>query len=207
MEEAIRTRPDLKNLQLQKANALAALQLAKNSSLPSVSIGGALIHRDNGRYANSAFREVPTGRYPEYSVEFRVEYPLWDEGNKADVRNARVSLRQIVIKEREIKRRIRDELREGYDRIQVTHEILKKSQIAHTQTRAFYFGLLRRYRQGRFTAVAVKNALDSLAQARQALVQARINFNISLVRYDLVRNSIFRKFEIDVNRVLAPRSN
>jgi len=113
-----------------------------------------------------------------------------------------VGLRQLAIQERKLKRQIRDEVGEGLAQIKVAHEVLQKAINAEQQTRAFYYGLLRRYRQGRFTAVAVKNALDALAQSRGALMGAKINFNIAIVRYDLVRNKIFQKYNIDINRVL-----
>ncbi len=200
---AFANRPEIKNLKLQMENARMALELAKNSRLPSVTIGGSLAHRDQGLRARTAFNEVPSGKFPEYSVEFKVEYPLWDAGSKADVRNAKVSLRQLSIQKSNLERQIRDEIAEGYQRIQVAHEVLEKTAGAERQNRAFYFGLLRRYRQGRFTAVAVKNALDALAQSRQALMQAKINFNISLVRYELTRNKIFQKYDIDVEKVLG----
>ncbi len=199
---AFETRPDLKNIRLQILNAKAALELAKNQRYPSVTIGGSLAHRDFSFEKNSSFREVPSGRYPEYGIEFKVEYPLWDEGTRVDVRNAKVSLRQLDEQDRLLKRRVEDEIREGLDRIRANHEVLEKAKSAEKETAAFYYGLVYRYRQGRFTAVAVKNALDALAQSRQALMQARVNYNISLVRYELARNSVFRKFHIDIDKVI-----
>ena len=202
LKMAFQTRPDLKNLRLQMDNAKAALELAKNQRLPSVTIGGALSHRDFSFEKNSSFHEVPRGRYPEYAVEFKVEYPLWDEGVRVDIRNAKVSLRQLDEQDRVLKRKVADEITDGLDRVRANHEVLQKAVDAEKQTAAFYGGLVYRYRQGRFTAVAVKNALDALAQSRQALMQARVNYNISLVRYELARNSIFRKFNVDIDRII-----
>ena len=199
---ALDTRPDIKNLKLQMENARLALELARNNQLPSVSLGGTFSHRDQGRKGSTAFREVPSGKYPEYAVEFKVEYPLWDEGIKVDARNARVSLRQIKIRDEQLRRQIKDEIDTGLQSVKTAHESLKKAISAEKQTRAYYYGLLKRYRQGRFTAVAIKNALDALAQARQALMQARINYNITLVRYDLTRNNIFKRFSINIDEQL-----
>ena len=202
LDYALKTRPDLKNIRISKENAVMGLKLSKNNLLPSVSIGGSFIHRDQGLKGNTAFRKVPSGKYPEYGVTFKVEYPLWDDGAKVDVRNAKISLRQLTLQERDLQRQVKDDITEGLERIKTAHEVLEKAQNAEKQTRAFYFGLLRRYRQGRFTAVAVKDALDALAQARASLTQAKINFNISLVRYELARNTIFRTYDVNIDRVL-----
>ena len=199
---ALETRPEYKNLKLQKENAEKIHELAKNNLLPSVSVAGKYSSRGYGRHANTAYNEVPDRVYPESSVEFKVEYPLGDEGAKADSRNAEIVLRQISIQENEMRRRIEDDVRESMDRISSSHLALVKSKEALTHTENFYKGLLMRYTQGRFTAETVKNALDALVQARLGYMQAKINFNISLVRYDLARNKIFEKNHVDMDKVL-----
>lgn len=196
------TRPDLRNIRLQMKNAEMFSEIAENSLLPSMSLGGRLSSRDNGRYSASAFNEVPRGTYPEAGVEFRVEMPLWDDSARVDSRNAQIARKQLTLQETQLERQVEDEIRDGYDRIQAAYGALKKAESGVEQMNYFYGGLLVRYRQGRFTAVAVKNALDSLVQARLALTQARINFNISLVRYELARNTVFKRYNIDINEVL-----
>lgn len=202
LEIAIKTRPDLLNIRLQRENAERFKELAENALLPSVSLSGKYSSRDWGRHSNTAFNEVPNGKYPEVGVEFKVEYPLWDEGIKVDARNAQYSLRQLTIQEDMIKRQVADEIKDGIDRIQTAYEALQKAKDAEAQTTAFYGGLVVRYRQGRFTAVAVKNALDALVQSRQALMQAKINFNISLIRYELARNRLFDRYKVNIDEVL-----
>ncbi|MBL8018647.1 MAG: TolC family protein [Leptospirales bacterium] len=199
---AKQTRPDLRNIRLQMENAQYAADIADNGALPSMSVAGKYASRDNGRHARTAWNEVPNGTYPESGVEFRVEMPLWDEGNRVDIRNAKIAQKQLLIQQRQLERQIEDEVRDGWDRIKTAHEGLKRAQAGVEQMNYFYGGLLVRYRQGRFTAVAVKNALDSLVQAQLALTQARINFNISLVRYELTRNTVFQKYNVDINEVL-----
>ncbi|MDH5654823.1 MAG: TolC family protein [Spirochaetia bacterium] len=208
INHALQTRPDYKNIKLQKANAEKLHELAKNNLLPSVTIGGKYSSRGYGRHANSSSipDEVSDGRYPESSVEFRVEYPLWDKGAKADSRNAEIALKQMDIQEREMRRRIEDDVRESMDRIHTSHTALVKTKEALKQTEAFYRGLLVRYTQGRFNAETVKNALDALVQARLSYMQAKINFNISLVRYDLARNTIFKKYNIDIDKIIESQN-
>ncbi len=79
---------------------------------------------------------------------------------------------------------------------------MKNAEYAVQQTETFYRRLVVRYRQGRFTAEAVKNALDALVQARSGLMQARINFNIALVRYDMSRYNIWNRFNVNIDRII-----
>ncbi|MCB1324889.1 MAG: TolC family protein [Leptospiraceae bacterium] len=202
LELAYQTRPDFRSIALQRENARKAYELAENRLLPSVTVGGRYSSRDYARHARQSFNDIGDYRSPEYGLEFRVEYPLWDEDARVDARNARIDLRTLDIQEEQLRRQIRDEIYEGVDQINVAYEALNNARTALEQTRAYYNGLVYRYRQGRFTAVAVKQALDSLAQARQSFVEATVNFNISLVRYDLVRNTIFVRYGIEIEDVI-----
>ena len=60
-----------------------------------------------------------------------------------------------------------------------------------------------RFRQCRFDAVTVKTALDALVQTDLAVIQAKINYNINLLRYDLAKNFVFEKYGVNIYRILA----
>lgn len=202
VERAYNSRPDFRSIRLQMANARKAYEISENQLLPSVTVGGSYSSRDYGRHANTSWRQVPDGRYPDMSLQFKVEYPLWNEDARVEARNARISLRQLSIQETELRRQIRDEIVEGQESIKAAYSALQNARIALEETRRFYEGLVFRYRQGRFTAVAVKEALDSLVNARQSTNEALINYNIALVRYDLTRNIIFEKYGVDIESVI-----
>ncbi len=202
LQTAYDSRPDFKSIKLQMENARKAFEIAENDLLPSMSLGGSYSSRDFDRFGEAAFNKIPQNRYPEYGVEFKVEYPLWNASARVDARNAKVSLRQLKIQEDQLRRQIRDEVYEGLDNIKVSYAAMQKSRKSLAETRAFYAGLVRRYRQGRFNANTVKEALDALVQSRQAMMEATINYNIALVRYDLTRNTIFSKYAIDIETVV-----
>lgn len=206
-EYALQHRPDLKAIDKQMEIARLSTELADNNLLPTMRIGGKYSSRDWGRHGTTAFNAVPDGSYPETGVEFYMQYPLWDEGAKVDARNARITLKQLTIQKAEITRQVMDEVVQGHDQIRVSFQALQKARNALRQTEAFYLGLVNGYQRGRFTAVAVKNALDSLVQARQALTRASIQYNISLVRYDMIRNRIFPKYNIDIDDVIYKMEN
>ena len=106
-----------------------------------------------------------------------------------------------------MERQIKDDIELGYKQIQTAYDSLKKAQNAYNKTNQFYLGLLDGYRKGRFNATAIKNALDALLQAEKGYNQALINYNITLVRYDLLRNKIFDKFNIKIDEVLNKKAS
>lgn len=204
---ALNNRPDLKSVEKQMEIAKLSTELTENNLLPTMRIGGKYASRDLGRHGETAFNAVPNGTYPETALEFYMQYPLWDEGAKVDARNSKIALKQLTIQKDEMTRQVQDEIQQGYDQIKVSFDALKKAQQALNQTEAFYYGLISGYQRGRFTAVAVKNALDALVQARQAQARASIQYNIALVRYDMIRNKVFDKYNININDVIFRLSN
>ena len=187
---------------LQKENAKRALEIAENQLWPSLSIGARYTGQGFDGNSSKAYEHSLEGKYPDYSFDFKLEYPLWDEGLRAERRNAKISLRQLDIQEKQMRRQIRDEIRQGIQEIQTAHQRVLNSRQALASNRAYYRGLVGRYRQGRFSATAVKNALDTLVQSEQGLTEAIVNFNIALVRYDLSCNTLFKKYNIDIDKVL-----
>lgn len=202
LQTAYSTRPDFRSIRLQMENARRSMEIAENQLLPSMSVGGSYSSRDYGRHADTSWNEVPNSRYPDYSVQLKVEYPLWNESAQVDARNARISLRQLSLQEEELRRQIHDEVLQGQESIQTAYGGLEKARRALEETNRFYQGLVLRYRQGRFTAVAVKEALDAQVQARQAATEALINYNIALLRYELTRNTVFSRYGINIEETL-----
>ena len=98
LDFAYRTRPDYRAILLEKENARKALEIAENQLLPSLSLGARYNRQGFDRQFSQAYDHSLDGRYPEYSFDFKLEYPLWDEGLKAERRNAKVNLKQVNIR-------------------------------------------------------------------------------------------------------------
>ena len=198
---ALANRPDIVNLRRELKVARLEAEIAANERLPSVSLSGTYSGRNQSRTARqAASSEIPRGIYPESRVEFRVEMPLWDEGVAVEARNAALNLKRLEIQESELVHRIRDELRLGEERIRIGHEKLNQAHSSVRQNRAFYAQLLRQYSRGRYSAVAVKNALDALAQSENTHMQARIDYNISRVRYDFIRHRFLERYARSIQK-------
>lgn len=201
IDHALKTRPDIKNIRLQEKNAELARDMAENNMLPSVTVNGRYSYRDQSLQPYP-HRDIPNRTWPESSIQVRVEYPLWDEGNKVDVRNANLSLRQLKIQREETTRTVRNDLQNAHEDIITSHKALQKAKYAVDQTEAFYANIIRGYRQGRFNADTVKQALDALFQARFSRLQAKIGFNIALVNYDMKSNRLWDKYNVDIDRYI-----
>ncbi|WCL47961.1 TolC family protein [Leptospira sp. GIMC2001] len=141
--------------------------------------------------------------FPQLYAEMKIDYPLWNEETKAEIRAAEVDIADLDIAEKQLRDGIRDELKDRWNNIQSSYAVLQETKQTQVENQKYYNGLLSRFRQGRYNAVVVKTALDALVQTELAVTQAKINYNINLLRYDLAKNFIFEKYGVDIYRILA----
>lgn len=200
-------RIDLLNILRQKEVARLQLGNAKDEDMPSLKISGSYastgqtIISPQRNYTNSGLG-IPSTKFPNMSAEIRLSYPLWDKGVKAQIRDAELEIKKLDEEEKRLKKNIADEIKIRWLSVKNSHKILMDSKIVENESQRHYSGIYRRFSQGSYQAVAVKNALDSLAQSQLAIIQAKINFNINLLRYDLAKNFLFARFGIDINQII-----
>ena len=205
---ALENRIDLKNLKRQKELAKLGLSVAEDEDMPSVKISGTASSRAQSllspqdNYYLGNYNGIRSWKYPEYRADVTLSYPLWDQGVKTTIRDSQINIKEITDQEAALTREIEDELRTRYEAIKSSYSVLLTAKRTEEETKKFYDGLVTKFIQGRYSALAVKNALDAFTQAQLVGFQAKVNFNINLLRYDLAKNYLFEKYDIDVYKVL-----
>ncbi|EMG11787.1 hypothetical protein LEP1GSC151_1097 [Leptospira interrogans serovar Grippotyphosa str. LT2186] len=111
-------------------------------------------------------------------------------------------MRQATLKEEELKNEVRDDVKTRIEALEASHRIYKNNIVTERETANYYNGVLRSFRQGRADAVAVKNALDTHVQDQLRLTQAKVNFNIDLLRYYLAKNALMERFQVDRDKLI-----
>lgn len=208
IEYAYQNRLDLIRIRKSREMAKLGLENALEEELPSVKAKVSYGSIDQSLEApqlnwNNTRSGIYTFIYPQTYAEIRMDYPLWNEEVKAEIQAAKIDSRDLELAESQLKDQIRDELKDRYDTIQSSYKILEETKTTQKENQLYYDRLLVRFRQGRFDAITVKTALDALVQTDLAVTQAKINYNINLLRYDLAKNFIFEKYGIDIYRILA----
>ena len=135
-------------------------------------------------------------------AELRVTYPLGDPGIQGGIRDAKLNLESLNAEETRLKLEIKDSLTTLYQTLKANEESLQDAQKARNELKKYYQGLLSRFKQGSYNANDLKRALDSLVQSELSVVQAKINLNINIIRYDIAMNGLFAKYNIDVYQIL-----
>ncbi len=210
IEYALKNRIDYKNLKIQKEIAKLQYELALDEDTPSLKAGLAYSSRaqsfissfENYYLATSNRNSVFTTKFPEIIADITLTYPLWDQGIKTNIKDSKKMINQISDNEKTLEREIIDEMQTRFDSIKSSYEVLEQSKKSKEETKKFYDGIYNRFSQGKIQSINLKNALDSLAQSELGYTQAKINFNINLIRYDLTKNFLFDKYQINVYEIL-----
>lgn len=207
LEYAYNNRIDLKILEKQietavlsnkNAEAEDELSIKANASYSSRSQTLISPQENYFNYQNG----IASYKYPEIRADITISKPLWDEGVKTTIRDSKIVIQQLQEERNSLRKEIRDELTNRLDEIRTSHQVFLSAKQNEEETAKYYNGLLSRYLMGKYSAIALKNALDSYVQAQMISIQSKINFNVNLIRYDLTRNSIFARFGIDVYKIL-----
>ncbi|NUM41809.1 MAG: TolC family protein, partial [Leptospiraceae bacterium] len=132
-----------------------------------------------------------------------LSYPLWDKGIKSNIRDALATREQVKLKEKKLRDEILDEVKTRREAIEASFEILHKSQNMENELERFYKGVMGQFRQGKYPAIAVKNALDAYVQSQLGTIQSKVNYNINILRYDLSKNYIFEKYGVDIVKIIS----
>ncbi|RPI92044.1 MAG: TolC family protein, partial [Spirochaetales bacterium] len=143
----------------------------------------------------------------QYSAGFEVTYPLGNSEADSRMRNARVSYQKAALDLQKLEKEVRDEVDSAVKQCEVLYRVYVQTREAREYQMNYYNGVLRKFGQGRYSAIQLKLALDGYIQTRQAELKSLVDYNVSLLQRDLARNVIFENYGIDLDSVLGRMKN
>ena len=202
VKTAFEKRVDYRNARLMLENADRELGYHKNNALPSLVLSMGLNTLGQDENYSPAMRDTASAKYPSWEARAKFTYPLDDRELKVNLRNAELRRRQASIDLDRTRLEVRDEVLNSLEQVRLLHATLGKARTARAESELYYQRLLARFRQGKVTAVNIKLALDTLTQARQGELEALVQYNVALLQFDLARNEIFDRYNVDVEKYI-----
>lgn len=204
LKAAMEKRVDFKNAKIELEVAELQTDLYGNQALPSLSAYFNLVSNGTNQFIQfPGFAAAGSLQSPQWQVGVKASYPLWDEEVKVNQRNANMQLAQARVKLANAEQEIRDEVMTRLENVRLTHEIFQTSRTSRKESEAFYSRMLARTRTGKLNFQLVGQALENMVANRQRELEALVNFNIALLQFDLSKNEIFERYNVDVEKILA----
>ena len=198
-------RADYLNARLAMKNAQLSLDMYENQGMPSMTAELNVSSLAQQQNAGEAYSDASSASYPSWEAKVTFTYPLDDQEQKTNVRDAEFRLKQAKLQYDKYHRVVRDDITAKIEHIDTYYRIYNKAKEITRQSETYYRRLLANLRRGRFTAAVVKNGLDAMVESRQRELEALVQFNVSLLKFDLAKNELFDKYNVDVNKYI-PRS-
>ncbi|MFC1669393.1 TolC family protein [Spirochaetota bacterium] len=202
-KDAFIRRIDWNNQRITLRNSELEYRIASNEELPSLKLKGSYGTTDYARKYYNTYNTVNN----EFSVGLEVTYPLGNTDASVKMRDARLKLLKSRLELKKLEKTIKDEIISVIKQCETDYKIYLQSKNSAKFARNYYYQVYRKFKRGRYSAVQLKMALDGRSLARSAELQSLVNYNISLLRRDLARNYIFKKYKIDIDRILKIVSN
>lgn len=195
---ALKQRADYAAAKLGYENARLQAGIYDNTDSPSLVASLSANTLGYGDNSSKAVSNAATAKYPSVTAGIALSYPLGDTEQAVNLRDSRYKVEQARISYEKTERELRDEIKSRVEFATRAHAVLKSAERARTETETYYNLLLANLRRGRFNSVTVKQALDARADSRQSALQARVQYNVALLRLELAANNLFTRFGITV---------
>jgi outer membrane protein TolC len=205
-EAALKTgfekRVDHKNALLTLENAKTELAMQENNALPSLTVSLGVSSQGQDTNIGTAFNQAATYEYPAWQARAKLSYPLDDSDMKASVRNAYLKQKQAELNLKSLKLEIRDDIINRMEQVTSQHQMLINSHTASREADLYYKNVLKRFEQGKVNSVTMKLAIDAMVQSRYQALNSLVQYNISLLLFDLSKNEVFDRYHVDVEKYL-----
>ena len=204
VKDAFIKRIDWNNQKVVLNNANLDLRIAANMNLPSLKLkaSAGLKDYDATSYANT-FDTFVT----DYAASLELTYPIGDTGAYVKLRDAKLNYQKQYITLQSMEQNIRDEIVSIVKQCDVSYQVFQQTKQSRDYAQNYYYQVLAKFKKGKYNSVQLKMAMDSFAQSKMFEIQSLIDYNISLLRRDFSRNTVFENYNIDVDGILKRIDN
>jgi len=196
-------RVDYRNARTELENLEMDMRVQENGTLPSLtlSLGGNTLSQDTVYL--DALNQNYTAEYPGWNVRLKATYTFDDTAQKTLARNAFMKKQQAELAVKNLRLEVRDDVLSKLDRVRMMHQVLLKTRNIRLESEMYYRKILVRFRQGKVSSVAMKNALDAMVQSRQRELEVLVGYNVALLELDLAKNEMFERYNVDIGKYLS----
>ena len=180
-EQAMEQRMELLELELQIAQEVANIALARNAMLPLVTVDYTYNINGLGPSFDDSFQQTRTADFNDHRLGLRLEVPLGNQAARSRLRQALLSRVQTLATREQRELLIREEVFNAVDQLETNWQRYVAAVERVRLAEAVLAVEIRQFEQGLRTSRDVLDAQTNLADARSAAVAALSDHQISQV--------------------------
>ncbi|HVU15833.1 MAG TPA: TolC family protein [Candidatus Didemnitutus sp.] len=198
LEMAKSTQPDYLSAQAALEQARLDLQVAKDNTKPSLSVGGAVGLNGTRDNAGSAFDDAANSRSNNWQLDVALTYPWGQVGDRARYRQANATLNQIQTRLRQLEQTIEVQVRSAVRAVETNAESVKISGQARELSEKQYELEKAKFDAGLSTSYLVLQAQNDLENAKVAEIQSRVSLRSAIVALHRIEGSSLQRYKISL---------
>lgn len=203
LKAAYAKRVDYASALMEEENSKMDLGIARNGELPSLTAGASATYYSYEEKFGKANSNMLSLKTPNYGVNVKMSYPLFDTGTAVTVRDAEYKVQQSKLRLDKIRRAVKDDIISKAEQVRVVFTGYQKAKLAREESERYFYSIQNYLRMGKVTSAVVKNALDSLTSSRQSELEALVAYNLTLVQMDLATNELLEKYNVNTEQYLS----
>jgi hypothetical protein len=203
--KAQKHRADYQNNLLAVQNIQMQLQIFKNDALPSLK--GEVSYASAGQRDSygDALNDSLANKNPSVEAKVSLTYAFDDPEQETNERDAEINLKKSKLELQKSKRTLKNDILNAIDGAKTSYKTYTKAREARIQSERYYASMRKHLRRGKYSSSVVNDALSTMIDSRQRELQALINYNVSLLRFDLAQNCLFINNKIEINKFISKK--
>jgi outer membrane protein len=215
LEQALQRRPELEALRQALANDSTSIRLAHNSLLPDLELTGVYSSTGLANPVGSQPTLIAGGfgdalsqlfhfHYPTYGFTLSLNLPIRNRAAQAELGKASVARRNDLYQLRKQEQAITLEVVNAVHQLEQAKLSLEAAKIARDLAQKTLRAEQRKYELGAGQIFLVLEAQIELSQAEVSLVQAEVNYHISVTAVEHATSKLLKRYEVQIAELPAP---
>ncbi|MCL2641075.1 MAG: TolC family protein [Phycisphaerales bacterium] len=203
IQTALQQRTELQAARLQHERADIIVRVTKNSLLPKVDLVVGIQTNSLQDDFMNAFGRVFDGNYIDYNAGIRIEIPLGNRQAEAQLVQYKHQRAQAFTQIASIAHRIVQNVKLQLRDILTYHYEIQARERVRLSAAEELLAISQKENIDALTPTFLQQKLDSqtrLASAEQALIQALVNYNIAMMRFEQAKGTLLEYNNISLER-------
>jgi outer membrane protein TolC len=193
---AKQSQPDYLSAQAGVEQAKLDIEVAKDNTKPSLSVGGAVgLNGNRGNY-NDAFSDAASSKNNNWQVDVALTYPWGQVGDRARYRQSLATLTQQQTRLRQLEQNIEVQVRAAVRAVATNIESVKISAQARQLSARQYELEKAKFDAGLSTSYLVLQSQNDLENAKVNELQAQVNLRTSIGALHRIEGSSLQRYSI-----------
>jgi len=203
--EAMKRRPETRQIARQLAQQDVSIAKSQNDLLPQVNLtGGAFLNGARGTFLESN-SEVRSRDFYDLSAGVIFEWALEGSSARGSIQRAELEKRRLFLQQRNLENQVLVEVRDAIRQVKTNEKRIEANRRARVLAQEQLDGEMTRRDQGLSTTYRVLDVQQQLVQARTNELKALIDYNLSLHKVHVVTGELLEKNGIVLQENLQPR--